>query len=79
MDIEKYIFWKAWNKSCFRRVIKMEKWMKKKKKVLIIVLSSFVFIYWTACDSSSSIDAKSLAKTKIEAEKKEFEPTLLFY
>mgnify|MGYP000113666935 CR=1 FL=1 len=44
------------------------------KKVLIIVLSSFVFLF-TACDSSSSIDAKSLAKTKIEAEKKEFEPT----
>ena len=39
------------------------------KKVLIIVLSSFVFLF-TACDSSSSIDAKSLAKTKIEAEKK---------
>ena len=44
------------------------------KKVLIIILSSFVFLF-TACDSSSSIDAKSLAKTKIEAEKKEFEPT----
>lgn len=44
------------------------------KKVLIIILSSFVFLF-TACDSSSYIDAKSLAKTKIEAEKKEFEPT----
>lgn len=44
------------------------------KKVLIIVLSSFVFLF-TACDSGSAIDAKSLSKTKIEAEKKGFVST----
>ena len=39
------------------------------EKVLIIVLSSFVFLF-TACDSSSSIDAKSLAKNKNRGKKK---------
>ena len=44
------------------------------KKLLTTVLTGFLFLF-TACDSNSSIDAKSLSKTKIEAEKKEFEPT----
>ena len=41
-------------------------------RVLIKVFLVSLAVLFTACDSGSTIDAKSLSKTKIEAEKKGF-------
>lgn len=44
-------------------------------RVLIKVFLVSLAVLFTACDSGSTIDAKSLSKTKIEAEKKGFVST----